>query len=152
MTPNEFFDDYQYMVGLYKGQMKYNRKVNESFDLKPGDKVRAMVGKGTFEKEKARFSQEIYIVQEQIGYKFKIADSDTGKTLKRKYRSSELIRIDEVRERIGKNKQTADKEHKKINRTRKALDTSYDEAVVAIGARDQPKEKRIRKKVTKLDL
>ena len=152
MTPNEVFDDFDYMLGLYKGQKKYNSKVNESFDLKPGDKVRAMVGKGTFEKEKARFSQEIYTVQEQIGYKFKIADSDTGKTLKRKYRSSELIKIGEVTERIGKTKQTADKEHKKINRTRKALDTSYDAAVAAINARDQPKERRVTKRVTKLDL
>jgi hypothetical protein len=62
MTPNEVFDDYAYMLGLYKGQKKANQEVNKSYDLKAGDKVRAMVGKGTFEKEKARFSQEIYVI------------------------------------------------------------------------------------------
>jgi hypothetical protein len=85
MTPNEVFDDYAYMLGLYKGQKKANQEVNKSYDLKAGDKVRAMVGKGTFDKEKARFSQEIYVIKQQIGYKFIIADIDTGKILKRKY-------------------------------------------------------------------
>ncbi len=47
-TPNEVFDDYDYMEGLYKGQKEYNQKVNESYDLTPGDTVRAMVGKGFF--------------------------------------------------------------------------------------------------------
>ena len=39
MTPNEVFDDFDYMLGLYKGQKKYNSKVNESFDLKPGELI-----------------------------------------------------------------------------------------------------------------
>ena len=42
-TPEEVFDDYDYMVGLYKGQKQYNREVNKSFGLELGDKVRAMV-------------------------------------------------------------------------------------------------------------
>ena len=83
MIPDEVFDDYDYMIGLYKGQKNYNEKVNETFDLEPGDKVRAMVGKGNFEKERAKFSQDIYIIKEQVGYRFVLID-ESGKTIKRK--------------------------------------------------------------------
>ena len=102
-TPEEVFSDYAYMMGLYKGQKKYNQQVNESFDLEPGDKVRAMSAKGTFEKEKARFSQEIYTIKEQVGYKFILTD-EKGITVKRKYRANELLKVGEVSDRLGKEK------------------------------------------------
>ena len=42
-----------------------------------------MVGKGNFEKERAKFSQDIYIIKEQVGYRFVLID-ESGKTIKRK--------------------------------------------------------------------
>lgn len=100
MTPDEVYDDVEYMQGLYKGQMKYNKRVNESFPFEAGDKVRAMMGKGVFEKEKARFSSEIYTVQGQVGYRFQLED-ESGNLVKRKYRAGELIMVKgDVKDRL----------------------------------------------------
>ena len=147
-TPHEVFDDYPYMIGLYKGQKKYNQEVNNSFGLEPGDRVRAVVGKGTFEKEKARFSQDIYTIKEQVGYKFVLID-ETGGTVKRKYRANELLKIGEVTDRLGKEKEKAEQEHRKIKKTRKATGKSYSETIedvalaLAYGTnRDEPRQKR----------
>lgn len=118
MTPNEVFDDYDYMFGLYKGQKKYNQDVNSTFELKSGDIVRAILGKGTFEKEKQKFSSELYTIVQQIGYKFSLQD-EGGKLLKRKYRASELLKIDKVTNRLGDKKEKAEKVHKKKQKQRK---------------------------------
>ena len=79
-------------------------------------------------------------------------DDETKRTIKRKYRPNELLKIGEVTERLGKEKQMAEKEHKKINKTRKATGTSYEDAIKAIENKEAPKEKRKTKKVVKLDL
>ena len=139
------------MVGLHKGQKKYNETVNNSFGLLPGDKVRVMNAKENFEKEKARFSQEIYTIKEQVGYRFVLID-EKGSIVKRKYRANELLKVGEVTERLGKEKEEVEKKHKKINRTRRATGKNYEEATLAIAKKDEPREKRIKKKVTKLDL
>ena len=150
-TPEEVFSDYAYMMGLYKGQKKYNQQVNESFDLEPGDKVRAMSAKGTFEKEKARFSQEIYTIKEQVGYKFILTD-EKGITVQRKYRANELLKVGEVSDRLGKEKQKVEKEHKKINKTRRATGKSYSETIEDISNRDEPRQKRKSTPVTRMNL
>lgn len=91
-TPDEVYDDADYMNGLYKGQRTKNERAFESIkrDLKPGSRVRAMVGKGQFEKEKARFSTEVYTIVRQEGYRFVLED-EKGKELTRLYRPSELL-------------------------------------------------------------
>jgi len=154
MTPNEVFLDYDYMVGLSKGQKKYNKDVNETFDLKQNDKVRAIVGKEKFQKEKANFSKEIYTIVKQVGYKFEIQGED-GKILSRKYRPSELLKIGEVKERLTSSKKEDEEDkHKKVVRTRKALEhgKSYKEVKELIENKEEPKVARIKKKVVKLDL
>ena len=152
MTPNEVFDDYDYMIGLYKGQRKHNQTVNDSFDLKPGDTVRALLGKGTFEKEKQKFSSELYTIKEQSGYRFVLKD-EAGKTVKRKYRPGELLKVDKVKDRLSTKKKEVETEHKKIKAVRKGLvDKTYDDAADEIAKVDEPKKKRTTKRPSKLDL
>jgi hypothetical protein len=59
-----------------------------------------MVGKGVFEKEKAKFSKEIYKIVEQVGYRY-ILMNEKGDLVKKKYRASELLKIGNVKERLG---------------------------------------------------
>jgi hypothetical protein len=151
MTPNEVFDDYDYMKGLYKGQKKHNQTVNESFDLKPGDSVRALLGKGTFEKEKQKFSSDIYTIKQQAGFRFILID-ESGKVVKRKYRANELLKIDKVVNRLSKKKTEVEREHKHIRKTSKAIDKGYLETIDQIAKVHEQKSKRITKRPTKLDL
>jgi len=151
MTPNEVFEDDLYMEGLHKGQLKYNEDVNESFDIEAGDRVRAMLGKGTFEKEKQKFSSEIYTIVKQIGYKFELVGED-GKIIKRKYRASELLKVDKVVDRLGSAKRHAEKEHKHTTRVRKATGKSYDEATESIKKANEPRPNRVKKTRERLDL
>jgi len=61
-TPNEVYDDYDYCLKLYQAQSKQNEKMNATVSMKVGDRVRVMVEMKGFEKEKAKFSTEIYII------------------------------------------------------------------------------------------
>jgi hypothetical protein len=137
MTPNEVFDDYDYMKGLYKGQKKHNQTVNDSFDLKPGDTVRAILGKGTFEKEKQKFSSELYTVKEQLGYRFILID-EAGKIVKRKYRANELLKVNKVVNRLSKKKTEVEREHKRIRKTSRAIDKPYMETIDEINKLKEP--------------
>ena len=157
-TPNDAYDDEKYLLLKYLKNQRYNDSIQSGLHLHVGDKVRAVVGKNVFDKEKAPFSKEIYTIDREDGRRFIIVD-EKGTAMKRRYRPSELLKIGEVNERIGNKKDKAVEEHKKIVKTRKALGEltnertrAYDEAVAAIGMRDKPKEKRITKRVTKLDL
>ena len=151
MTPNEVFDDYDYMIGLYKGQKSYNKEVSESFDLKVGDQVRIMLGKGTFEKEKQKFSSEIYTIIERVCYKYILKD-EKGNAVKRKYRPSELLKVTKVTERLGKVKEKVEKSHKHVTKVRNALGKSYEAASDAIEQSKEPRPVRAKKKVDRLDL
>jgi hypothetical protein len=97
-TPEEVFSDLDYMEGLYKGQRKHNQDVNDTYELKAGDTMRAMVGKGIFDKEKAKFSQVLYTIKEQVGYRFSLL-GEGGEDVKRKYRAGELMKVDKVTNR-----------------------------------------------------
>ena len=87
-SPNEVFDDFDYMISLYHAQHKRNADVTS--DIKPGDTVRLMVGKDTFGKEGQTYSRELYRVLAQVGYRYVIE----GK--RRKYRASELMEVKPV--------------------------------------------------------
>ena len=135
-----------YMVGLYKSQKKHNEKENEKIDIKEGERVRAMVGKGVFEKEKAKFSTKVYKGLRQEGYRF-VLENEDGKEVKRRYRPSELLVIrGEVVDRLGKTNKKAEKENKKSRKVEKEL-KNIDAEVV-----EERKSKRVRKTRERLDL
>ena len=110
-----------------------------------------MLGKGTFEKEKQRFSSEIYTSVEQDGYKYILKDGE-GNAVKRRYRPSELLKVDKVKERIGKVKEVAEKSHKHVTKVRNALGKSYEAASDAIEQSKEPRSVRTKKKVGPVDV
>eukprot|EP00198_Chlamydomonas_reinhardtii_P002773 XP_001692109.1 predicted protein [Chlamydomonas reinhardtii] len=81
------------MLALHKGQRAKNARVVSGF--KPGDRVRLLEGKALFDKEKATYSQQIYTVTRQEGYRFAVE----GK--RRLYRPSEMQLVrGEVTDRV----------------------------------------------------
>lgn len=116
MTPDEVFDDHDYMTALHSGQLKYNASVNKTFPFKTGDRVRVMVNKEMFEKEKARFSSVIYTVQSQVGYRFQLED-ESGHLVKRKYRAGEMIMVKgDVKDRVATTEVAKAKEQHRSDR------------------------------------
>lgn len=141
MTPDEVYDDYDYLVLLHDAQHKRNTAANAKIKVEPGDHVRVMVGKGIFEKEKAKFSSIVYTVLRQEGYRFILVDAD-GDEVKRRYRPSELLVVDEEPTRVSlkeTTKEKAEAHHAKIRRVAKALGTSYAEATRAIKEATKPR-------------
>jgi hypothetical protein len=121
-TPNEAFDDFDFLVGKNKGESKYNARTFKGYKLKAGDRVRVMIGKHVFEKQKARFSTELYTIAGREGYYFVLTD-EQGKAVKRRYRAGELLKVEgAVEDRVGNTKEAAlnasntHKKEKKIQR------------------------------------
>jgi hypothetical protein len=119
-TPNEVYDDYSFMMGLYQATRDHNRLENEKIDLDVGDTVRAMLGKEGFEKEKQRFSTKLFKVAEQVGYRFRLIDED-GKDVKRLYRPGELLKIEEVSRRVGGKLEKAEARQKQKSKQARVL-------------------------------
>jgi hypothetical protein len=91
-TPNEVFDDKEYQLHTYARNQFTNHEIQKGIDLNVGDKVRAMIWKGVFDKEKAPFSKEIYIIVDLDGRRYVLAD-EKGQKVKLKYRPSELLKV-----------------------------------------------------------
>ena len=72
--------------------------------------------------------------------------------VKRRYRPNELLLIDKATNRIGNIVDVEKSTNKKINKTKKALNKSYEGAIEAIEKKDEPRQERKKKKVVKLDL
>ena len=111
-TPNEVFDDHDYMMGLYENQSKKNRKTFKKVDINVGDTVRIARGKTKFDKETYTFSTELYKVKMIDGYRFVLVD-ENGDEVKRKYKADELLKVIKTTERVDKETiGKADKKHK----------------------------------------
>lgn len=133
-TPNEVFDDEDYLVTLHEVQKKRNKEVFNKIKFNIGDTVRIMLGKLTFEKEKQKYSSELYTVIRQEGYRFVLKD-ENGKQVKRRYRPVELQLVKgSVTGRIkDKNLITnAITDNQQINRIMKETDKSYVDALETV--------------------
>lgn len=105
-TPNEVFDDYDFASAMHKGQQASNRKVGRGFDIHVGDTVRILMGKQVFDKEKPRFSTDLYHVVSQQGYRFQLMD-EAKHDVKRLYRPSEMFKVESApQDRVGSGKKT----------------------------------------------
>lgn len=147
-TPNDVYDDEMYAEKLHENQVKENQKTFNKVKLEIGDYVRHMLGKETFQKEKQKFSQEVYVILEQEGYRYRLMD-ENGDTVDRLYRPNELqkVDIDKVTDRVDtKSLEEAEKRHKNISKIRKENNNrSYQEVDKALD--DAPK---LREKTTKV--
>ena len=120
LTPNEVCDDYDYMRGMYLASQDHNRVEFEKVDIEVGDTVRTMLGKEGFEKEKQRFSTQLYRVVDRVGYRFRL-EEENGKDVKRLYRPRELLKVEEVARRVGSKLEKAEERQKKRSRQARAL-------------------------------
>lgn len=131
MTPDSVFDDEDYADKLFDAQTKANQTIKQTIKLKPGDRVRAMVGKGIFDKEKANFSTEIYTIDPSSYGLLYTLRSEAGTLLKRRYRAGELLVVTgAVKNRVGDGqalKAKKEAEHKKatkVAKERKQIDSN----------------------------
>ena len=150
-TPNEAYGDDTYIAVKFLKTKLENDIIQKDVNLDVGDRVRAVVGKNVFDKEKAPFSKEIYTIREANGKRFLLED-EKGNAVKRRYRPSELLKVAKVTERLGKVKEVAEKSHKHVTKVRNALGKSYEAASDAIEKSKESRPIRTKKKVTKLDL
>lgn len=141
-TPNEVYDDEDFAKAINDAKANENTKEFKKVDLDVGDKVRAMLGKKTFEKEKQKFSTELYTIIDIVGYKFQLTDED-GKVLKRLYRPIELQKVKNVSNRV--NTQQIQKAHKSHTTARKLNSLmTYDDAQKSIQQTTQKPTKATR--------
>jgi len=75
-TPDEVYNDHSAQDELYEKGNEENKELDDKIDLDIGDYVRKRVDKGKFDKEKANFSKDIYVIDDKDGTKFKLVDSD----------------------------------------------------------------------------
>ncbi len=151
-TPNELFDDYDYALSLHENQKKYNEKEFKKTKIQIGNTVRVALGRGTFEKEKQKFSSEIYKVASIQGYRFILQDEE-GKELKRKYRADELLVVKRVEERKdGSLEKEESKTHKKATKLSKELGIGHDKSLEKIRRKKVPKKSNVSNPSDKVDL
>ena len=88
-TPNEVYHSEELQGEEYMDGVKANYKKTDLFNVE--DKVRIYEEKGKFDKEQPRWSREIYTVEGKVGNKYKV------KGMRRKFKSFELMKIDETK-------------------------------------------------------
>ena len=129
MSPNDVYDDIQYMKGLHEAQIKKNAKIMKSYDIEEGDLVRTVEGKGIFEKEKPKFSKSVHEVVGREGNRFVLHAE------RRKYRPTELKKIGEVSDKITNNvREQAKARHRKVTNVVRDVGLSYEDADRSVSA------------------
>lgn len=150
-TPNQAYPDIMFLKSIFREHMKHNlgvkTKVRTTF--KPGCKVRVLVEKRRFGKERQEYSGEVYTVESMDGNRFLIKDKG-GKVLARRYADSEMIkakggeRVDVVSAVVKENK--VRKRVKEITRTdakaNEALKKAQSNKSVALGVKKKPMKKK----------
>ena len=92
-TPDDMFDNKKLLKEIYEEGEEHNAELSSKIKLKIGNYVRKKVDKGKFEKEKQKYSSEIYLIVEKVGRYYKIQDAE-GIIQKRKYKYFELLKVD----------------------------------------------------------
>ncbi len=92
MTPNEVYDNPSYQEKMQRRDQEHNKDLSEKIDLDIGDYVRKRVDKKRFDKENAKFSKEIYVIEEKEGTRYRLVDGN-GKRTKRLYKYFELVKV-----------------------------------------------------------
>jgi hypothetical protein len=141
-TPDSVFEDEKKQQQIYEKANKHNAQLQKSIDLDVGDYVRKSTDKGKFEKEKQSFSREIYNIYDTDGYKYILIDFD-GKVLERRYKYSELLKIDPTKTKVKPLNEILDLHYGK--KTTKPTEKPYD--AVAEANKDYKKAKKVLRKL-----
>ena len=89
-----------------------SEQVYKTVPFKSGENVRILEEKDTFSKGKNKFSNDTYKVSDKIGYKIAVKNDDDNKLI-RKFKPSELLKINKVDKPISKSYIEEEKEDKK---------------------------------------
>ncbi|GIL71524.1 hypothetical protein Vretifemale_1888 [Volvox reticuliferus] len=145
-TPGAVYKDLDLQRDMYDQLTRQNEALESTIDIGIGDYVRKRVDRGRFDKEDAKFSSEIYVVDDIEGRKYVLIDAD-GSILPRRYKYFELQLVD-PRTVEGKvqatKKQEAENTHRKVRRVGRELGKKYGEAeqeVELAEGREAPKPK-----------
>lgn len=146
-TPLEVYDDLKFQAKLYKEGRASNDKLNKSIDLDIGDFVRKSLDKSKFEKEKAKYSKEIYVIHDVIGYKYLLMDKN-GDVDERPYKYSQLLKLDPTKTKTFSMLEALTKKQKP-SKKRKDVEDVVDESEVDKARRIYKKAKRTMRKLKK---
>ena len=75
--------------------MIHNENIYKSIPFKPGQNVKILEDKDIFSKGKNKFSNDIYIISDKTGYKITVLNDNDNK-LHRKFKPSELLKINKI--------------------------------------------------------
>jgi len=145
-TPNKAWKDNNLQIVHHLNDIIHNEKVYKSAVFKPGETVRILESKDNqFSKGHAKFSNETYKIADKIGYKISVVNDDDNK-LHRKFKPSELLKVNKVDNPISKSYIEEEKEDKKkgkiINSLVRNAKLKPDEAKQAVVAVNEPKQRR----------
>ena len=149
-TPNEVYKDNDDQMARHLNDSLHNHNIYQSVPFKDGEKVRVLEQKEKFDKGKKKFSKEIYTINKKEGYKILVNGTS------RKLKPSELLKANTTANPISDKYIQEKKEEKKAGKVVNSLVRNAKmtpaEAKAAVIQQHEPREKRIIKKVVKMDL
>ena len=144
-TPNKAWKDNNLQLAHHLKDMIHNEQVYKTVPFKSGENVRILEEKEMFGKGKNKFSNETYKISDKIGYKISVTNDDDNK-LHRKFKPSELLKVNKADNPISKayiDEVKADKKAGKVvNALIKNAKMSKTEALQAVAAVNEPKTGR----------
>jgi hypothetical protein len=145
-TPNKAWKDNNLQIAHHLNNMMHNEKVYKTVPFKSGENVRILEEKDNkFSKGKNKFSNEIYKISDNIGYKIAVTNDDNNK-LHRKFKPAELLKINKIDKPISKSYieevKADNKKGKIINSLIRNNNMTPAEAKQAVLTMNDPKQKR----------
>jgi len=128
-TPNEVFTNNLIGAKLHNTNLEQNEITKIiTHEYKPGDSVRIVMKKDTFDKAQTRYSDEIYTIVEKVHNKYKVKNSK-GEILKRMIKPSELLLttgiVTQVENKAKNKVKAAKKEHQfDLKQKKEGIDTT----------------------------
>ena len=152
-TPNKAWTNNNLQTAKHLSDILHNEKVYNTVPFKAGENVRILEDKdNSFSKGKNKFSTDTYKVADKVGYKIAVTNDDNNK-LHRKFKPSELLKVNKVDKPISKSYIEEEKEDKKkgkiINSLVRNAKSTPDEAKQAVATVNNTTDKSRVKKVTK---
>lgn len=133
-SPDQAYEDLEFQKELYARYSDHNRGLQARVALQVGDHVRRRVDRGAFDKEGARFSSDIFIIDSRVGFKYRIRDAQ-GALQPRKYKYFELQKVSpaEVEGKAAEGgRAQAEGQSRRVRRLRHELGVTEKEAEDAI--------------------
>ena len=144
-TPNKAWSNNNLQIAHHLNDAILNENIYKTVPFKSGENVRILEDKDMFSKGKNKFSTDTYKITAKTGYKISEVNDDNNK-LHRKFKPSELLKINKVDKPMPKSYIEEEKEDKKkgkiINSLVKNAKMTPIQAQQAVAAVNEPKARR----------